>query len=169
MYEPTPQPLQCCDCSGMQSKHGTTDSKCNWGIICGGLLLILGVLALVMGFTLPQKTPTFEERRTMTVKELQDIERIEYYVEVFIIAGLAVLSLGGIIISAGILYPLCRKGRDNYEEYNKYYGSEVYVKKEDLTPFNKEVVNFGFHKDVVPTDMTLRKIQPETRHPMPMK
>lgn len=172
MYEPAPQPLQCCDCSGMQSRHGTEkDPKCNWGVICGILLLILGILALTMGFTLPQKTPTFDERRNLTDKELEDLQRIQFYVEVFIITGLAVLSLGGIVISAGILYPLCRKGRDNYEEsyYNKYYGSEVYVKKDDLAPFDKQVVNFGFHKDVVPSDVSLRRIQPETRHSATVK
>lgn len=164
MYEPAPQPVQCCDCSGMQSRHDKKDPKCNWGIIIGILLLILGILALTMGFTLPQKTPTIEERRRLTEQELTDIERVEFYVEVFIITGLAVLSLGGIVISAGILYPLCRNGRERYDEsyLNKYYASEVYVKRDDsVPPSSKQIVNFGFHKDVVPTDITLRKIQPE--------
>ena len=164
MYEPAPQPVQCCDCSGMQSTHDKQDPKCNWGIISGILLLILGVLALTMGFTLPQKTPSLEERKRLTEQELRDIERVELYVEVFIITGLTVLSLGGVVISAGILYPLCRNGRNSYDEsyFNKYYASEVYVKRDDsVPPSSKQIVNFGFHKDVVPTDVTLRRIQPE--------
>jgi hypothetical protein len=77
----------------------------------------------------------------------------------------------------GILYPVCRnRGKDEYEDslINKYYDSEVYVKEEQLAAPSgkpgdqKTLVNFGFHKDVVPTDVTLRKIQPEREPTEPL-
>lgn len=171
MYEQNQNSLQCCDCTSLQvTKHGSKDAKCNWGVISGLLLIILGVFALIMGFTLPQKTYTYSERQRLPPQEKEDVENIDFYIETFILSGLTVLSLGGIVVSVGILYPVCsRRGTSDESEdsaFSKYYGSEVYVKEEKVALSGKAgdqktLVNFGFHKDVVPTDVTLRKVQPE--------
>ncbi|XP_031563283.1 uncharacterized protein LOC116298852 [Actinia tenebrosa] len=177
MYEQNQNSLQCCDCASFQvTKHGSKDAKCNWGVIFGLLLIILGVFALIMGFTLPQKSYTYSERQRLTPQEKEDIDNINFYIEIFILSGLTVLSLGGIVVSLGILYPACRR-RGTPDEYNDSafsYGSEVYVKEEKvglsgMEGDQKTLVNFGFHKNVVPTDVTLRKVQPETEQTIPFQ
>jgi len=67
--------------------------------------------------------------------------------------------------------PLLRRRADHrYDEPIRYLGSEVYVKSEDLpmTKAGKPSINLGFHKDVVPADISLRKIQPEAKRVNPL-
>lgn len=179
MYKHDQTSSQCCDCTGLQGKQsGSQDAKCNLGVITGLLLMILGVFALIMGFTLPQKTYTDSERQRLTSQEREDVDNIDFYIAIFILSGLSVLSLGGIVLSVGILYPVCRRraSPDQSEDaaFSQYYGSEVYVKEEQVAlpgkaGDQKTLVNFGFHKDVVPTDVTLRKVQPEREKPHPVQ
>ena len=75
------------------------------------------------------------------------------------------LSIGGLLISVALLLPLLRRRTEHRgEEPIKYFGSDVYVKSEEL-PLAKSgapSIDRGFHKDVVPGDVALRKIQPES-------
>jgi len=86
------------------------------------------------------------------------------FIDIFVISGLSVLFIGGLLISAALLMPLLRRRTvHRCEEPIKYFGSEVYVKSKHL-PLAKSgapSVDLGFHKDVVPGDVALRKIQAE--------
>ena len=56
VYEPIPRQGPCCDCSSDRSKGAQSSERCNWGVACGCVLSIIGVIAILMGFTVPQKS-----------------------------------------------------------------------------------------------------------------
>lgn len=93
------------------------------------------------------------------------MSQINLFIDVFVIAVLSVLSVGGLVISVALLMPLLRRRTEHFhDEPIRYFGSEVYVKSEQL-PLSKSgmpTINLGFHKDIVPGDVALRKIQPES-------
>ncbi|EDO35198.1 predicted protein [Nematostella vectensis] len=163
MYDqPQHSSQHCCDCTS-QPKPASSSSP-NWAIICGILLLILGVLSLLMGFLLPPSPETLPQPRS-------EQPWLASFVDIFIISGLSVLCVGGLTVSCGLLLPLLRRTREPHEESFKFHGSEIYVKQEE--PFTKSgnpigAVNFGFHRDVIPSDISLRKVQPELGNGQPV-
>jgi len=111
----------------------------------------------------PQK-PHKSRHSHFSHEERKELHQINLFIDIFVISGPSVLSIGGLLISAALLIPL-RRRRTEYrcEEPIKYFDSEVYVKSEHL-PLVKSgalSVDLGFHRDVVPGDIALRKIQPE--------
>ena len=169
MYEPIPQKGSCCECAPENTRGPSSLEGCNWGVALGCVLLIIGVIAILMGFLVPQKPST--RHAHLTSEERHEINQINLFIDVFVISGLSVLSVGGLLISVALLMPLFRrKAEHGYDEPIKYFGSEVYVKAEDL-PMNKSEkpsIDLGFHKDVVPADISLRKIQPESEKSEPI-
>lgn len=169
MYEPVSQRRTCCECAIGDAKRGTTEARCNWGVAFGCVLLIIGIIAILMGFMVPQKSSTRYEH--LSPEDRRELNQINLFIDVFVISGLSVLSIGGVLISGALLIPLFRRKADSsYDETTRYFGSEVYVKSEDLS-MNKSgdaSINWGFHKDVVPADFTLRKIQPEREKSEPV-
>lgn len=164
LYEPTPQQEPCCDCAPSRAKRSQLSDGCNWGVAFGCILLIIGVIAILMGFMVPQK-PSISRNSHLTPEERHELNQINLFIDVFVIAGLSVLSVGGLLISVALLLPLLRRRTEHFhEEPIKYFGSEVYVKSEHLptSKSGKPTINLGFHKDVVPGDVALRKIQPES-------
>lgn len=117
-----------------------------------------------MGFLVPQK-PSIARNTHLTSEERHELSQINLFIDVFVITGLAVLSIGGLLISVALLLPLLRRRTEPFhDEPIKYFGSEVYVKSEQL-PMSKSgmpTINLGFHKDIVPGNVALRKIQPES-------
>ncbi|KAJ7388569.1 Transmembrane protein 74 [Desmophyllum pertusum] len=164
MYEPIPQQGPCCDCAPARAKGAQLSDGCNWGVAFGCVLLIIGVIAILMGFMVPQK-PSKNRNSHLTHEERQELDQINLFIDVFVIAGLSVLSVGGLLISVALLLPLLRRTTEHRcDEPIKYFGSEVYVKSEQLptTKSGKPSIDLGFHKDVMPGDVALRKIQPES-------
>ena len=171
MYEPIPQKGPCCaECSPEDSKGTAAPVEgCNWGVAFGCVLLVIGVIAVLMGFLVPQK-PTSRHGKLTTV-EKNELHQINLFVDIFVISGLSVLSIGGLLIAVALLLPLFRRKTDHrYDEPVRYFGSEVYVKAEDvpMTKSGKPSIDLGFHKDVVPADIALRKIQPEREKSEPI-
>lgn len=169
MYEAVPQSGTCCECApGGTRKVAATDG-CNWGVAFGCVLLIIGIIAILMGFMVPH-TPSTTHRH-LSRKERYELSQINLFIDVFVISGLSVLSIGGLLISVALLLPLLRRRAEGrYDEPIRYLGNEVYVKSEDLSS-NKSgtpSINLGFHKDVVPADVALRKIQPEREKSEPI-
>lgn len=164
MYEPIPQQGPCCDCAPDRSKGAQSSECCNWGVACGCVLLIIGVIAILMGFMVPQK-PHKSRHSHLSHEERKELDQINLFIDIFVISGLSVLSIGGLLISVALLLPLLRRRTEHRcEEPIKYFGSEVYVKSGHL-PLAKSgapSIDLGFHKDVVPGDVALRKIQPES-------
>ena len=164
MHEPIPQQGPCCDCSPDRSKRAHSSERCNWGVACSCVLLIIGVIAILMGFMVPQK-PQKSRHSHVSDEERKELHQINLFIDIFVISGLSVLSIGGLLISVALLLPLLRRRTEHRcEEPIKYFGSEVYVKSEQL-PLAKSrapSIDLGFHKDVVPGDVALRKIQPES-------
>ncbi|KAL9980306.1 hypothetical protein ACROYT_G008870 [Oculina patagonica] len=164
MYEPIPQQGTCCDCAPGREKGAQSSECCNWGVAFGCVLLIIGVIAILMGFMVPQKPPKTRNAH-LTTEERHELNQINLFIDIFVISGLSVLSVGGLLISVALLLPLLRRRTEHRcEEPIKYFGSEVYVKSEHL-PLSKSgapSIDLGFHKDVVPGDVALRKIQPES-------
>ena len=156
MHEPIPQQGPCCDCVPDRSKRAHSSERCNWGVACSCVLLIIGVIAILMGFMVPQK-PQKSRHSHVSDEERKELHQINIFIDIFVISGLSVLSIGGLLISVASLLPLL-------EEPIEYFGSEVYVKSEQL-PLAKSrapLIDLGFHKDVVPGDVALRKVQPES-------
>ena len=169
MYEPVPQKGSCCECAPGGARESSSSEGCNWGVAFGCVLLIIGVIAILMGFMVPQKSST---RRThLSSEERRELRQVNLFIDIFVISGLSVLSVGGLLISVALLLPLLRRRAEHrYDEPIRYFGSEVYVKAEDvpMTKAAKPSIDLGFHKDVVPADMALRKIQPESERSEPV-
>lgn len=164
MYEPIPLQGPCCDCAPSREKGAQSSDCCNWGVAFGCVLLIIGVIAILMGFMVPQKPPRTRNAH-LTSEERHELNQINLFIDIFVISGLSVLSVGGLLISVALLLPLLRRRTEHRcEEPIKYFGSEVYVKSEHLPKANAGApsIDLGFHKDVVPGDVALRKIQPES-------
>ncbi|XP_022808616.1 uncharacterized protein LOC111345599 [Stylophora pistillata] len=164
LYDPTPQHEPCCECAPLRARKSQSLDGCNWGVAFGCVLLIIGVIAILMGFLVPQK-PSIGRNTHLTSEERHELSQINLFIDVFVIAGLSVLSVGGLVISVALLMPLLRRRTEHFhDEPIRYFGSEVYVKSEQL-PMSKSgmpTINLGFHKDIVPGDVALRKIQPES-------
>lgn len=164
LYDPRPQQEPCCECPPSRARKTQSPDGCNWGVAFGCILLIIGVLAILMGFLVPQK-PSIARNTHLTSEERHELSQINLFIDVFVITGLAVLSMGGLLISVALLLPLLRRRTEPFhDEPIKYFGSEVYVKSEQL-PMSKSgmpTINLGFHKDIVPGNVALRKIQPES-------
>ena len=172
MYEtiPGPQGPPCCDCAQGNSKDAYTSDGCNWGVACGCVLLIIGVIAILMGFMVPQKVS--ERPSHLTNKERDELKRINLFIDIFVISGLSVLCIGGLLISIALLLPLLkRRARQRCQEPIRYFGREVYVKAESAPTIDKAgkpSIDLGFHKDVLPGDVALRKVQPQSEKSEPI-
>jgi len=169
MYESVPQKGSCCECAPGEAKGYSSSDGCNWGVAFGCVLLIIGVIAILMGFMVPQKPTT--RHAHLSSEERHELKQINLFIDIFVISGLSVLSVGGLLISVALLMPLLRRRAEHrYDEPIRYFGSEVYVKSEDLpmTKAGKPSIDLGFHKDVVPADISLRKIQPESEKSEPI-
>lgn len=169
MYEPVPQKGTCCECSTGETRGATSSHGCNWGVAFGCVLLIIGVIAILMGFMVPQKSS--KRHGHLSHEEKQELHQINLFIDIFVISGLSVLSIGGLLISVALLLPLLRRRAERrYDEPIRYFGSEVYVKSEDLPTKLSEnpSIDLGFHKDVVPADIAVRKIQPESEKSEPV-
>ena len=164
MHEPIPQQGPRCDCAPDRTKRAHSSERCNRGVACSCVLLIIGVIAILMGFMVPQK-PQKSRHSHVSDEERKELHQINLFIDIFVISGLSVLSIGGLLISVALLLPLLRRRTEHRcEEPIKYFGSEVYVKSEQL-PLAKSrapSIDLGFHKDVVPGEVSLRKIQPES-------
>lgn len=171
MYEPVSQKRTCCECTTGDGVAVPSESKCNWGVACGCVLLIIGIIAILMGFLIPPKFYKRNAHAHLTPEQRHELNQIDLFIDMFVISGLSVLSIGGLLISGALLLPLLRRRTEHsYDEPIRYFGNEVYVKTEDL-PMNKSgkpSIDLGFHKDVVPADITLRKIQPEREKSEPV-
>lgn len=170
MYKPEGGQLEepCCNSLRTGSKRVHPLDGCNWGVACGCILLILGVLAILMGFMMPQKA--YGKFSDLKPEERDEMQKVDLFIDVFVVAGLSVLSVGGLVISVALLFPLLRRKSRGWNNYHNepinFFGDEVYIKAEetskDLTkPESKQAVNLGFHKDFEPGDVSLRKVQPK--------
>lgn len=135
------------------------------------MLLIIGIIAILMGFLVPPKSSIRNAHAHLSPEQRQELNQINLFIDMFVISGLSVLSVGGLLISGALLLPLLRRRTEHkYDEPKRYFGNEVYVKTEDLPMNNsgKRSIDLGFHKDVVPADITLQKIQPESEKSEPV-
>ena len=88
MYEPIPQQGPCCSCAPNRSKGAHSSECCNWEVDCGCVLLIIGVIAILMGFMVPQNPKA-------NPRWWNDLHQINLFVDIFVIPGLSVSSIGG--------------------------------------------------------------------------
>lgn len=171
MYQSVSQKRICCECTTEDGVPMPSERRCNWGVACGCVLLIIGIIAILMGFLVPPKSSIRNAHAHLSPEQRQELNQINLFIDMFVISGLSVLSVGGLLISGALLLPLLRRRTEhNYDEPIRYFGNEVYVKTEDLPMNNsgKRSIDLGFHKDVVPADITLRKIQPESEKSEPV-
>ena len=168
MYEAQSQGKTCCGCSDLHpSKGPMICDGCNWGIVCGCVLLGIGVFAVLMGFMLPQKVRTGR----IYPDDINNLENISIFVDIFVIFGLSVLSVGGLVVSFSLLWPFIKPRRQYEEDAVFLLGGDVYVKAEEKTTNNSgtgSFLNVGFHKDFEPGDLSLQRIQPRPERKGPI-
>ena len=124
------------------------------------MLLGLGVFAVLMGFILPQRGRT---GRRIYPDDINDLEKISIFVDIFVIFGLSVLSVGGLVVSFSIPWPFIRPRRQYEEDAVFLLGGDIYVKAEEKSTNNLgtgSFLNVEFHKDFESGDISVQRIQP---------
>ena len=167
----------CCYCGSRkppaEKEQVRSPSRVNWGVVVGCSLLVMGVLAVLVGFLMPQKAYD-KLRRTgpLTEAKEHELRKFSLWVDILVIAGLAVLSVGGVVVSIALLLPLTRRKRHHHiyrhqDEPIDFFASEVYVKEDTndskQSPSKdgkKGALTLGFLKDFEPGDIVVRNVQP---------
>ena len=118
------------------------------------------MFAVLMGFILPQRGRT---GRRIYPDDINDLEKISIFVDIFVIFGLSVLSVGGLVVSFSILWPFIRPRRQYEEDAVFLLGGDIYVKAEEKSTNNSgtgSFLNVEFHKDFESGDISVQRIQP---------
>ncbi len=94
------------------------NSKTSWAFAVSAIFIIIGTLATLYGYFIPSMymslTTGVNSNLTTTIRDKSRLERetesmMKMYRErdVFVLVGLSVLFLGGLILSLALLVPLC--------------------------------------------------------------
>lgn len=172
MYKPARlQSGTCCGCNDPHSNTGPAVmcECCNCGVVCGCVLLGVGLIAILTGFMLPQKGWTW---RRLSHKEIDELNRIKNFIDFLVIFGLTILAVGGLVVSFSLLWPFLRPKRDyNEDPVSALIGSDVYVKAEKKPAANSETgsyLSLGFHREFEAGDVSLQRVQPHAERKGPI-
>ncbi|XP_072541040.1 transmembrane protein 74B [Salminus brasiliensis] len=107
MHEPRPEPELELE---LELVHQPQPQPVDYGFVCALVLLVSGILLVVVAYTIPREARVNPEQ--VSARQMEKLEmwyaRLGAHLDQCIIAGLGLLTLGGMLLSVLLMASICR-------------------------------------------------------------